>query len=254
MTTIDEVILKMDEIVEKCKQQNLRTGYFAILYRLVTIRIKQGIDDEEFEDNPRMETLDVIFALRFIEAFEAYYSQQPTTLSWKQAFDAVENDKLIIMQHLFLGINAHINLDLGIAAALTVQGKPLYGIHNDFNKINDILASLVDGVKLNISRVSILFGILIGLAKGKDEILLNFSIEIAREGAWKFAGEFYNSPDKEQCIRERDARIAILAGGLVNTGKWLSFLIRIIRFGEYKSIKHTMEILESAVEEEVKES
>lgn len=248
MTTIDEVIHKMDEIVAKCKQENLRAGYFAILYRLVTIRIKKGIDEEEFEDNPRMEKLDVIFALRFIDAFEAYYTQQPTTQSWKIAFDAVENDKLIVMQHLFLGMNAHINLDLGIAAALTVEDRPLSTIHNDFNKINEVLASLVDEVKLNISKISLLFGWLIGFAKGKDEMLLNFSITVARDGAWKFANDFYNHTNKDLCIIQRDERIEAIADKLIHTGKWLSFLIKIIRFGEFRTEKRNMEILESAVE------
>lgn len=248
MTTIDEVIHKMDAIVSKCKQENLRAGYFAILYRLVTIRIKKGIDEEEFEDNPRMEKLDVIFALRFIDAFETYYSQQPTTQSWKIAFDAVENDKFIVMQHLFLGMNAHINLDLGIAAALTVEDQPLSTIYNDFNKINEVLASLVDEVKLNISKVSLLFGWIIRFAKGKDEMLLNFSITVARDGAWKFANDFYNHTDKDHCIIQRDERIEAISYKLIHTGKWLSFLIKIIRLGEFRTEKRNMEILESTVD------
>ncbi len=145
-------------------------------------------------------------------------------------------------------MNAHINLDLGIAAALTVGNQPLVTIQNDFNKINEILASLVDQVKLKIAKVSILFGWLIGFAKGKDEMLLNFSIGIAREGAWQFANDFYNHTNQDLCISQRDERVALIAHKLIHTGKWFSFLIKIIRFGEFRSEKRTMEILESVIE------
>jgi len=244
MRTIDEAIIKMDAIVAHCMEQNHRAGFFAVLYRHVTIRIKQGIDKKEFEDNARMEKLDVIFALRFFDAYDAWMVQKPTSQCWERAFDASTGNKYLVMQHLLLGINAHINLDLGIAAAQTMENQPLEGLKADFDKINDILASLVDGVKSNISKVSPIFGLLTTLARGKDELLLIFSIGVARDGAWKFAGEFYATPNKEDSIALRDVKIAQLAHHLTNPGKWLSFLVKIIRWGEYKSVGEKMKILE----------
>jgi hypothetical protein len=244
MRTIDEAIIKMDAIVTHCMEQNHRAGFFAVLYRHVTIRIKQGIDKKEFEDNARMERLDVIFALRFFDAYDAWMAQKPTSQCWERAFDAAASNKYLVMQHLLLGINAHINLDLGIAAAQTMENQPLEGLKADFDKINDILASLVDGVKNNISKVSPVFGLLTSLARGKDELLLNFSIGMARDGAWKFAGEYYNAHNKEVCIADRDIKIARLADRLIDPGKWVSFLVKIIRWGEYKSVSEKMKILE----------
>lgn len=249
MTTIDEVIEKLDEIVQICKEEGCRAGYFAVLYRHVTKRIKAGIQNSEFEDNPRMEKLDVLFAIRYIEAFEAYRNGQPLTQSWKNAFEAAESSKLVVMQHLLLGINAHINLDLGIAASQTVSGGNLANLKNDFDLINTILSSLVDGVKANISKISLLFGWLIKLAKGNDEMVLNFSIGVARDGAWKFAGEYHLSSNQNQEIQMRDTKIAAIANGLVNTGKWLTFLLAIIRFFEFRSDTRNMEILENIVED-----
>jgi len=54
MVSIEQVIHKMDAIVEQCTRKNLRAGYFAVLYRLVTIRIKEEIDADNFDDNERM--------------------------------------------------------------------------------------------------------------------------------------------------------------------------------------------------------
>lgn len=240
MKTIDEVLARMDMIVADCAASESRLGYFAILYRQVTRRIKQGIEDGEFEDNPRMEILDIIFAGRFIDAYDQWKAGQTPTTSWSIAFEASQSSSYLVLQHLFLGINAHINLDLGIAASETMQSLPMAGIKNDFDKINLILAELVDGVKANISKVSPIFGWLIPLAKGRDEMLLNFSIQLARNGAWKYAGEYHADPDKAFQISDRDKNISSLARKLIQPGKFLGFLIKIIGFAEWKSVQNTM--------------
>lgn len=244
MNTIEEVLIRMDQIVDECFANESKIGYFAILYRQVTRRIRNGILSAEFEDNPRMEVLDVLFAKRFIDAYELWKSFQTPTESWIMSFEASKNPNLMVMQHLLLGINAHINLDLGIAAAETMFGKNLNDLKNDFDKINTILAGLVDGVKANISRISPIFGILIPLAKGNDELLLNFSIQLARDGAWKYAGEYHADSNKEFQIQDRDKNIVALAKKLINPGKFLRFLIKIVGFAEWKSVSRTMEQLD----------
>lgn len=247
MNTIDEVLVRMDQIVGECKNKQSRIGYFAILYRQVTRRIRDGILAREFEDNPRMEKLDVLFAGRFIDAYNLWKIGQKPTESWSLAFEATKESKHLVLQHLFLGINAHINLDLGIAAAETMGSEPIEGILNDFNKINAVLAELVDGVKSNISKVSPIFGLLIPLAKGRDEMLLNFSIQLARDGAWKYAGQYYGCEDRTFSIQERDETIAKVANKLINPGKFLSFLVKIVCFVEWKSVSRTMEQLDVVV-------
>lgn len=244
MKTIEEVLQRMDEIVSECQTNQSRIGFFAILYRQVTRRIQRGIHAKEFEDNARMEVLDVLFAKRFIDAYEQWKSGNNPTESWKIAFEASDRSSHLVLQHLFLGINAHINLDLGIAASETMKNQELIGIQNDFNQINSVLAELVDGVKANISKVSPIFGLLIPLAKGKDEMLLNFSIQLARDGAWKYAGEYHSDPNKDFQISDRDRNISNLAFKLINPGKFLSFLIKIIGFAEWKSVSNTMNQLD----------
>lgn len=248
--SIDRVIQKMDEIVEQCKRDNCKSGYFAVLYRYVTIRIKEGIENGEFDDNDRMVILDTIFAQRFFDAFDAYYnnSGEEITLSWKCAFDAAEKSRYVVMQHLLLGINAHINLDLGIAAAETMEGRALDEIQDDYFKVNAILASLVESVKSNISRVSLLFGPLMGLTRGRDEMFVNFSIVTARDGAWRFAHRYSQAGDKALAIKNRDAKIAELGSCLTETGPWLTFLLRLIRLGEFRPLPSNLDRLAGIVE------
>lgn len=248
MKTIEEVLVRMDQIVSDCHSKQSRIGYFAILYRQVTRRIRDGILAGEFEDNARMEILDVLFAKRFIDAYELWQSGSKPTESWRLAFEASRGSGSLVLQHLFLGINAHINLDLGIAASETMLGKDLAGIQSDFNKINVVLAELVDGVKTNIGALSPIFAWLIPLAKGRDEMLLNFSIQVARDGAWKYAGEYHAGADKDFQIKDRDTNIAKLAGKLINPGKLLGFLIKIVALAEWKSVSRIMDQLDAVAE------
>lgn len=134
MKTIEDILTRMDQIVEECKAQQFRFGYFAILYRQVTRRVRDGILSGEFEDNARMEVLDVQFAKYFTNAYEDWKHGTKPTESWRLAFEASKNSRYLVLQHLFLGINAHINLDLGIAASETLLGKELGEIRGDFER------------------------------------------------------------------------------------------------------------------------
>ena len=80
--TIDEIIERITEIVDEAKEDRSRIGYFPALYRKVTIRVKQGIEEGFFDDGERMERLDVIFARRYLDAFDEYRSGGTPTQSW----------------------------------------------------------------------------------------------------------------------------------------------------------------------------
>ncbi|MCA1687697.1 MAG: DUF5995 family protein, partial [Actinobacteria bacterium] len=93
----------------------------------------------------------------------------------------------IVLQHLLLGVNAHINLDLGIAAAQTSPGTQLAGLRRDFDSINNILWAMLDDVQDKLTLVSPLMTLLDSTGGRTDEAILNFSIIRAREAAWRVA-------------------------------------------------------------------
>lgn len=243
--TIDEVISALDEIIEKECANNSCMAYFPILYRKVTVRIKEGIINNEFENNQRMEKLDVLFANRYIDAYESLGSHKPFTKSWKNAFEAAKTGKLLIMQHLLLGINAHINLDLGIAVSETVgDDGELMDFENDFNKINAILGSMIANVETKIISVSPLFGLLDRFGKGREDKIVSFSINIARDGAWLFANQYHISPNKVRELKDRDTVIAILAEKLITQKSWLlKYLVKTIYFFEKKDVPQIVAVL-----------
>lgn len=74
--TIPEVIAQPDKIIDWSMQHKSRMGYFASPYRHMTIAVKNKIGNKRFVDGSRMEQLDVNFANRYLEAWEAYTTQK----------------------------------------------------------------------------------------------------------------------------------------------------------------------------------
>lgn len=245
--TIDEVITQLQAIIEIETKANSSLAYFPVLYLKVTQRIKVGIQRKEFENNERMSILDVLFANRYIKAYNLQKEHKEPTQSWIHAFEAAKDSKLLIMQHLLLGINAHINLDLGVAVAETVGvNGDLSDFQNDFNKINEILASMVDDIQERIGQVSPLFYLLEKIGKGREDKVVSFSINLARDGAWLFANQYHHASDKESEILVRDTIIAVLATKLYTTkSRWLRWTIRSIRWLEQKNVPKVVAILET---------
>lgn len=242
--TIDDVISRLEKIIKECEAANDRAGYFAALYYQVTVKVREGIRNREFQDGRRMERLDVIFANRYLYALHQWRNKGVMTHSWKTAFEATKKSSVLVLQHLLLGINAHINLDLGIATVQTVGTDDLQSIHADFNTINNIISSLTFEVISDITRVSPLLS-LFGLHAGNNSVLIQFSINNARDGAWNFAGELYpkKGGEFEKCIAERDKSVKALAAALVTTQGLLRFTQWVIHLFEWRSPRKIIAVL-----------
>jgi hypothetical protein len=237
--TIDEVLSILEIIIADAERNGNRTGYFAALYHKVTSQVKNGIARGIFNDGTRMERLDVLFANRYLEAFESWQNHKPLTRSWEVAFAATEKSSPLILQHLLLGISAHINLDLGIAAVEVMKSEKLDNIHHDFDTINAIISSLTYEVIHELDRMSPLLSFIGFHANKTNSFLVQFSIGNARDGAWCFAEELSQLKDAEYTahIAQRDADISRLGASLVNNSGFLKFTLGIIHLFEWKDPK-----------------
>jgi hypothetical protein len=217
---IDQVIARLDEIIAISIREGSRLGYFAALYNRVTKAIRDGIRRGAFDDNPRMERLDVLFANRYIEAYDRLRRGLAPTTSWQVAFDSAAQTDLSVLRHLVLGMNAHINLDLGIACAVIAPAGRIDNLRADFNRINDVLASLLPTVQAQLGEISPSLGTYSDLAHSMDRLderLGNFSMETARDGAWRFGRRLAHlrSPVAQGvAIGLRDTAVAAVGRGL----------------------------------------
>jgi hypothetical protein len=244
VNTIDEVVEALDGIIARALEERSRIGYFAAVYRKVTTKIAEGIATGFFDDGDRMERLDVAFADRYLAALDGFQTGGTATSSWVTAFEAAASVRPLILQHLLVGINAHINLDLGIAAAATAPGDALPDLRRDFDRINEIIASLIAAVARDIAEVSPWIGLLDRIGGRHDDEIIRFSIEVARTEAWRFAVELAPLAQAHWAgpIGARDARIARLARTILNPG-WLSAGLLLIRARESNDVRRNLEVL-----------
>ncbi len=245
-TTIDEVLLQLNDIIAQCKTDRSPLGYFASLYRNVTAAVKQGIVEQKFQDNARMEKLDVVFANRFLAAYHAYRQNEICSGCWKKAFEAGKNGNLIVLQHLLGGINAHINMDLGLAAAAIAPGDEIFKLEQDFMHINDVLAVMSGKVQRQLGAVSWGMFLFSNISQNREKALINFSIDMSRKAAWAIALKYALLPQDSWInnLDDLDNTVSLLADGVFTPGRWSTFLIKVVRFTEQKDVKKIIEILE----------
>ena len=244
--SIEEIIDRLGQIVNQSKAENSPLGYFAALYRSVTLQVASDIDKGLFQDNVRMERLDVVFANRYLAAYDALRDGRTPTQAWAFSFTVAQQWWPIVLQHLLLGMNAHINLDLGIAAARVAPGGELPEIKGDFDRINKLLAGLVGDVQAKLARIWPLLRVLDRSLGRADETLINFNMERARDAAWDVARQLapLTHDEQEGRIPLLDERVASF-GRIVrypgSTGKWIT---RAVRLGERGTVATRIAMLE----------
>lgn len=243
--SLPEVLANLKEIIEWSKINQSRIGYFASLYRKMTVAVQKGITEGVFENGLRMELLDVTFANRYIQAWHAYVAGKPCSSAWCTAFDACGNDKLIVLQQLLLGINTHINLDLAIAAAEACPGDKIYDLQNDFEKINDIISNLTQEVQETLCKIWFPLRMLASISNGRHEPVLNFSISAARKASWAnaIALAVTKGDGREAYILGVDKAVVEIGERVINPGFAASLVTRTIKKMEDRSVTRIIGIL-----------
>ena len=241
---IDGILAEMDDIVAWTLDEGQPLGFFAFLYRAVTAEIRSAVIARQFEDNERMIALDVAFARLYIDALAAYREGGATSRCWRVAFEASSSDATI-MQHLILGMNAHINFDLGIAAASIARGSAIDDLRADFEAVNAVLWRLTNRMQRKLGAVSPLLFLLDWIGKRRDEQIIDFSIEKARGHAWRLAQDLALAGEARhaEIVAAADRHIELLARMLLDPpGRLLPFVLRLIRRFESRDVTETLRV------------
>ncbi|HEX6188248.1 MAG TPA: DUF5995 family protein [Pyrinomonadaceae bacterium] len=244
--TIDEVLVELDQIILRARQDQSRLGYFATLYRNVTIKVKEGIAAGFFEDGARMEQLDVTFANRYLSALQSFRAGRPASKCWLAAFKTADAWAPTVLQQLLIGMNAHINFDLGIAAQAVAPGDALPALKTDFNRINDILGGMINRVRADVGEVSPWIRLLNSLPSQSDDRLINFSLNKARASSWLVANMINSTPAAKlgRELEILDEGVARLGALIANPREWLISLgLRVIRMRESNDVPHVIDVL-----------
>lgn len=249
MTSIEATIERLTGIVDDSRQQRSRDGYFAALYRNVTVAMRDRIRSGRFDDADRMERFVVAFADRYLDAHRAWRAGEPTTASWALTFEAVGRWRPVALQHLLVGMNAHINLDLGVVAAeLAGDSSGLPALRRDFDQVNRVLGELVEASQGAVASVSPWLSLVDRFGGRSDEAIIRFSLRVARDQAWRAAQRLapLEGTARLQAIDALDQAVAGIGRRVLHPGARLTLVLLLVRLRETASVPEVIDALTGA--------
>jgi hypothetical protein len=244
-STISEVLAGQDAIIAWAETKQHTAGYFAVLYRKMTLAVQAAMLHKQFEDNLRMEKLIIHFAGFYLRAWDGFTGKQTICNAWQEVFTACENKNLLVLQHLILGINTHINLDLAKAAVQTCPGDAIYDLQHDFEKINDIIAFLAQEVQTCLEKIWWPLKFLTDITNNKHKAVLNFSINNARKTSWAnaLALAAVQGPMHTNHIAFIEKMVVGIGDKIMHPGAFTALLLKPVLWMEPKDVSRKIAIL-----------
>ncbi|MGV0794762.1 DUF5995 family protein [Mycolicibacterium sp. XJ1819] len=193
--TIEDVLRNLDQVLSWSVDARSTIGYFAVLYKRITVAIRDAVDEGVFDNGALIEDLDVVFARRYFDALNSYFYPDQyggLTLPWEVAF--VGDPQATILQHMMAGLNAHITFDLA-PAVLAITDGSLEVFEDDFNRVNAVLGSQVPGILEVIVQRSPAVQWLRRLIP-REIFFLKRVVKKLRKSAWWLAIDIAFHPDR----------------------------------------------------------
>ncbi len=107
---IADVVIALQDRLQGLPPALAHRRTFISTYLRTTTAVGRAVEDGLFEDGAWVERWDVVFADLYLVAHDAETAGQAVPRPWRETFTAPPT--LHPVQHLLLGINAHINYDL----------------------------------------------------------------------------------------------------------------------------------------------
>jgi Family of unknown function (DUF5995) len=187
--SVDEVLHLLARCVETARAENSAEAYFPLIYSWETRDIAAAADAGLFDDADALRRMIVAFANRYFVARRRFRAGEPTPKAWGLAFRAARSSAGLVLQHLLLAFNAHVNVDLAAAAAET--GLPFA----DYSRVDAILGVGVSKVQRCLNRTTMVLRIIDLFAGDFDEMLTIFSLKAARRHAFELAHRLRGVPE-----------------------------------------------------------
>jgi hypothetical protein len=207
------------------------------MYRSVTAAVLGAIRTGGFfDDDETVEHLTIVFADLYFDAYERYRRHEEAARCWEVAFGAAEAPQpRMILQHLLLGMNAHINLDLGLATN-AAAGNDLTVVKSDFVRVNEILFQILDSLQGGLGAVSPRMELLDRLGGQWDERVMRVGLRTCRDLAWTFATRLADGDDESGLTARRDAEAAWVARAMLRPWSPVNMAARIVARVESRDI------------------
>lgn len=230
MNTSEEMVVeRMQQLVNQWEAAADQRFIFLSCYTMMTRNMLVAIERNEFHDPAWVGQLVVRFANYYFLALESYDqspSQAPAV--WQVAFNASQNPRVLALQKLLLGVNAHIKYDLVLTLVDMLQAEWHIAPedvrrqrYQDHCHVNEVIGATIDAVQDQVlERAMPIMEVVDTLFGRVDEMMISRLISRWREEVWQdavgmlAAGE---AAEQEQIIR-RVEESAIRTAGLIHPG------------------------------------
>lgn len=226
--TLDDVHRLMTRCTETAREENSADGYFTLIYTWETADLVRAADAGVFQAPDVVREMIVNFANRYFTARASFRAGEPTTQAWTVAFRASRTSSALVVQHILLAMNAHINLDL--APITADSGLPWA----DFAKIGMVLSQGVSRIQGCLNRTTPVLRALDRVGGGFDEMFTIYSLKEARRYAFDMAQRMRNAPEERRpaLLAEADGNAAWFGKLLLSPPLRDRILLAMIRLSE----------------------
>ena len=188
--TIDEVVRRFAAREARYRGMSDRRSIFLTLYGIVSEEMRSRLEQRFFTDNEWVHRYAVAFANLYREALDRYEEGRPNDVpkAWRLCFDAAKAGKGLVLQDMFLGVNAHVNNDLPLAL-VAVSIEPDRALRQkDHAAVNAVLGAITERATQRVATLYAPGLTAMDAAAGQlDEMLSLFSLQVARDSAWESA-------------------------------------------------------------------
>jgi hypothetical protein len=202
----------LEDLVEELRSVALSSpdagGHFPAMYARVTAAVDEAIAVGRFGDGPAMADFARGFAARYLRP-RAGVDAVPGC--WRAAWDVAGDRRLLVVQHLLLGVNAHVNHDLPLVVVdMAPRRGGLDAMRADFDAINTILGETQPTVLRDLGPSSRWVNLAVGAGGGRA---FGFSLGVARDQAWRSAVRLdaTDPADRPADVAELDRLVRVLA-------------------------------------------
>jgi hypothetical protein len=219
------IVQKMTDQARYWEERQDKRAVFLQCYTMMSANMLDALKAQRFQDNAWVERLLHRFADYYFDALACYDCGEEVPLVWQNVHEAAAHNKLHVLQHLLLGVNAHINYDLVLTLEEILRDE-WFDLSEEMRKkryqdhcmVNTIIAETIDKVQDDvIEEYSPIMDLVDKVFGRQDERIFISLISSWREHVWENALKLIECTDDVK----RKYHLNKLENAVLRRSRWL---------------------------------